>query len=152
MDLVDEEDVAVVEGREDRGGVAGPFERGAVRHGEPDFELRGDDARQRRLAHPGGAAEQEMVDGLASLPGRGEHDLEVLFEARLADELGEPARPQRRLFGAFGRIRFGAEELLAHDGPYTRLTARRRKASRRSSSTGPSSGIVASASRTSSGS
>ena len=48
------------------------------------------------LPRPGRAREQEVVDGLPA-PARGaEHDLEVLLQARLADELVEPARPERR--------------------------------------------------------
>jgi len=56
-----------------------------------------------------------MVGGLVSTPGGAEHDLEVLLEARLADEVGEAARPQRRLLGALDRVGGRLEQLLAHD-------------------------------------
>ena len=64
VDLVDEEHVAVVEVGEDRGEVAGAFERRAARDPQADFELGGDDARQRGLAEPGRAGEQDVVDRL----------------------------------------------------------------------------------------
>ena len=49
----------------------------------------GDDAGQRRLAQPRRAGEQHVIDGLPALPRRGQHDLEVLAQARLTDELVE---------------------------------------------------------------
>ncbi len=55
-----------------------------------------------------------MVDGLAALLRGGQHDLEVLAQARLADELRQPARPQRRLFGGFERVGGRAEQLVSH--------------------------------------
>ena len=76
--------------------------------------LVGDDARQARLAETGRAGEQHVVDGLAALLGRGQHDLEVLAQARLADELVEMPRPQRGLFGDLGFVGFGAEQLFSH--------------------------------------
>ena len=43
-----------------------------------------------------------MVDGLPALLGRGEHDLEVLAQPRLTDELPEAAGAQRGLFRDLG--------------------------------------------------
>ena len=77
VDLVDEEHVAVVEVREDRGEVAGPFERGTARGVQARAHLVGDDPGQRGLAEPGRTREQHVVDGLPALLGRGQHDLEV---------------------------------------------------------------------------
>ena len=134
MHLVDEQHVAVVEVREDGGEIAGPFERRPARGVEARAHLVGDDAGQARLAEPGRAGEQHVVDGLAALFGRGQHDLEVLAQAGLTDELPEVARPQRGLFRDLGVIGFGAQQLFSHVRP-----ARSRRASRRRSSTVPSS-------------
>ena len=57
------------------------------------------------LPVPGRTREQQVVDGLAALARRAEQDVEVLLQPRLADELGEPARPQRRLLRRLHRIR-----------------------------------------------
>ena len=54
-----------------------------------------------------------MVDGLAALGGRPQHDLEMLTELRLADEVVEPLRAQRRLLGALDHVGVGAQDLLA---------------------------------------
>ena len=51
---------------------------------------------------------------MASSARRAQHDLEVLLQARLADEVGQPARPQRRLFGTLGGVGRRLEQLLAH--------------------------------------
>ncbi len=64
VDLVDEQHVAVVEVGEDRGEVTGAFERGAARDAQRDVELGGDDPRQRGLAEPRRAGEEEVVDRL----------------------------------------------------------------------------------------
>ncbi len=116
MDLVDEEHVTVVEVGEDRREVAGAFERGTTRDPQADFELGGDDARQRGLAEPGRAGEQDVVDRLPAPARRGEHDLEVLLQARLADELVEPAGPETRLLGHLHRIGGRHQHLFPRHG------------------------------------
>ena len=121
--LVDEQHVAVVEVGEDRREVAGPFERGSARRRDARAHLVGDDAAEARLAEAGRAREQHVVDGLAALLRRGEHDLEVLAQARLADELVEPARPQRRLLRGLDRIGDRARAALLSS---VHLTCRRR--------------------------
>ena len=78
-----------------------------------------------------------MVDGLAALLRRGQHDLEVLAQAGLADELVEVARPQRGLLGDLGLVGLRAEQLLSHAPARARQP--QSAASRRSSSTVPSS-------------
>ena len=61
----------------------------------PGAHLGGDDAGQRRLAQPGRAGEEDVVDRLAALPGRLEHDGEVLDQLGLADELGRGTAGRR---------------------------------------------------------
>ena len=97
VDLVDEQDVARLEAGEDRGDVALPLERGpgdacGCRRRAP----RGRCARG-RLAEPGRADEQHVVERLAARLRRVERDRELLLDPLLADEVVEPARPQRAL-------------------------------------------------------
>src|SRR5262249_6401394 len=65
----------------------------------------------------GRAREQQVIGGLAAPAGRGQHDLEVLLEARLPDELVEPARPERRLLRLLRRVGRRAGQLLTHGTP-----------------------------------
>src|SRR5439155_13681202 len=109
MDLVDEQHVAVVEIRQDRGEVAGTLERGAAGDSHPRIELVGDDAGERGLAEARRTGEQEVVERLATPLRRPQHDLEMLTEAGLADELGQPARPQRGLPRNPDRVGVGAQ-------------------------------------------
>ena len=149
--LVDEQHVAVVEVREDRGEVAGALERGPARRLDARPHLGRDDPGERGLAESGRTGEQHVVDGLTALLRRVQHDLQVLAQAGLADELVEAPRPQRRLLGRLDRIGRRAAELVAHELVSHRAPASRRSASRSSSSTAPSSGSCPSTSRTSSG-
>ena len=61
-----------------------------------------------------------MIDGLAAPPRRLDHDLQVLLELGLADELGEAPRPEAGLDDRFGVRRDGrVEELVTHGAPPT---------------------------------
>jgi hypothetical protein len=123
VDLVDEQHVALAELGEDRGEVAGPFECRARGDLQVHTHLGGDDAGQRRLAQPGRAGEQQVVDRLLSLAGGLEHDSQVLLEFSLADELVERPRAQTRFefdLGAddvVGAADARIEELVTHDVP-----------------------------------
>ena len=59
--------------------------------------LRRDDRRERRLAEPGRAVEQHVVERLAALEGGVHRDGERLLDALLSDVFGEPARAQPTL-------------------------------------------------------
>ena len=74
VDLVDEEDVALVELGEDRGEVAGALERRARRDVQAHAHLGGDDAGEGGLAQPGRAGEEQVVGGLAPPARRLEDD------------------------------------------------------------------------------
>ncbi len=148
--LVDEQHVAVVEVREDGGEVARPLERGPARRRDARAHLGRDDAGQARLAEAGRTREQHVVDGLAPPLGGGEHDVEVLAQAGLADELVEATRPQRGLLGDLLGIGLRAEQLVSHGDTRGPGRARSLRASRSRSSTVPSAPICPSASRTSS--
>ena len=64
---------------------------------DADAELLADDVREPRLAEPGRAGEQDVVERLAARLRGVERDRELLLHALLADEVVEPARPQRLL-------------------------------------------------------
>ena len=97
VDLVDEEDVALVHPGQDRGQVAGVGERRAAGDPQRGAHLGGDDHGQRGLAEAGRAGEQHVVGRPAAQPGRLEDQPELGAHALLADDLVEGARPQRRL-------------------------------------------------------
>ena len=97
VDLVDEEHVARLERGQDRGDVALPLERRPGDLPDRDAELAPDDLRERRLAEPRRAGEQNVVERLAA-PVRGvERDRELLLDSLLPDEVGERAGPERAL-------------------------------------------------------
>ena len=96
MDLVDEDDVARLDRGEDRGDVL-PLERGAGDRADADAELLADDVREARLAEPRRPDEEDVVERLAPPLRRLERDRELFLDARLADELVEPARPEALL-------------------------------------------------------
>ncbi len=137
MDLVDEEDVLQLEAGEDRGHVALPLERGAGDRADADAELLADDLRERRLAEPGRADEQDVVERLAAGLRGGERDRELLLDALLADELVELARAER----ALELLLLGAEH-LGGDGAHQAACL---SASRTRSSAGRSGSTAASA-------
>src|SRR5438270_265790 len=80
VDLVDEENVALVEVGEESSEVACPFESRPRRDPETNFHLVGDDAGQRRLPEARRSCKQRVVDRFATLAGRAEQDLHVFAE------------------------------------------------------------------------
>ena len=94
VDLVDEQHVAVFEIGQQRREIAGLGDHRAGGRAEIDAELARHDLRQRRLAEPGRADEQHMVERLAAALGRLDEHLEIGPRRRLADELVERLRPQ----------------------------------------------------------
>ena len=107
VDLVDEQHVAVVEARQDRGEVAGMGDRRAARDAQRRGHLVGDDHRQRGLAEPGWPRQQDVVGGPSTPTRRLEHEPELLADPALADHLAERARTQRRLHGALVTLGLG---------------------------------------------
>ena len=99
VDLVDEQDVAVLEVGEQRGEVARLGDDRAGGGAEADAHLAREDSGERRLAEAGRAVEQHMVERLAAaLRGVDEH-AQILARRLLADELVEALRaeaPRRR--------------------------------------------------------
>ena len=147
VDLVNKEDVAVLEIGEQRGDVARPLKCWTRRHPDTGLELVGDDPRQGSLAKPRRACQKEMVDGLAAAAGGLDEDVQVLAQRGLADELAEAARPEGDLLGFLLGTGSGGEQLASHRDVASSLRAWRSR-----SSTSPSDGSSANASRISSAS
>ena len=83
--------------REVRIAARSPF-RSSSRAGDgadPDAELLADDVGEARLAEPGRADEQDVVERLVPRRRRGQRDLELVLEPLLTDELVESPRPER---------------------------------------------------------
>ena len=103
MDLVDEQDIALLQVGQQRCQVARPDQHRPCGDAEPHAHLGSHDPGQRSLPQPGGTGEQQVIDRLPALAGRLEHDPEVLGELGLPDELVEGPRPEVRLIDLFGR-------------------------------------------------
>ena len=167
VDLVDEEDVALLQVGEQGGQIAGPDQHRSGRDAQSDPELGGHDPGQRRLAEAGWPGEEQVVGGLVALQRGLEDDAEVFGQLALADELAEGAGAQPRLVGLLGRgglgvdrtVRLpldpgvhaeGGEHLLAGVRGH-RLRTSSRRAPRTSSSTGASPSTASRAPAISSG-
>src|SRR4051794_37116822 len=111
VDLVDEEDVARLQGCQDRRDVAFALERRACDLADPDAELVADDLGERRLPEPRRACKEHVVERLAACLRGVEGDLQLLLHALLPDEVAERARPERPLDLLLGVGEDGGEEL-----------------------------------------
>ena len=95
MDLVDEEHAARLERGEERGDVALALERRAGGLHERHVELGGDDLRERGLAQARRPGEQQVVERVAAARAASMAIESCSLSALLADEVLQPARPQR---------------------------------------------------------
>ena len=82
-----------------------------------DAQLGGDDVRERRLAEPGRAVEQHVVEHVAARARGGDLHAQVLAHVLLADVLVERPRPQRRLDEEILLERLGARPGSAGGAP-----------------------------------
>ena len=89
VDLVDEEDVALLEAGKNRGKVTSVLDRGAGGQSQGRSHLRGDDHCQRRLAESRRARKQDVVGAGRTHPRGVEHKLQLASHDALADELRE---------------------------------------------------------------
>ena len=101
VDLVDEQDVALLQVGEDAGHVDLALERRPRRGVDAHLQLGRDDAGQGRLAQAGRPGQQHVVERLAAVARRLHEDLELLLDAGLADEVGELLGAQRLVEVAF---------------------------------------------------
>ena len=93
VDLVDEEHVPRLERGENRGDVL-LLQRRARDGAQPDPELLPHDLRERRLAEPGRAGEEHVIERLGPRLGGVERDAKLLLHALLTDEVVEAAWPE----------------------------------------------------------
>ena len=97
VDLVDEQDVAILEIGENGGEVARLGDHRSRRGAKADAELAGDDLGERGLAEPRRAEEQDMVERIAAALGGLDEHAQILARRLLADEFVERLRAQRRV-------------------------------------------------------
>ena len=97
VDLVDEEDVALLEIGQQRREIAGLGDHRARCRAEIDAEFARDDLRQRRLAEAGRPDEEHVVERLLAPARRLDEDRKIGARLRLADEIGQHLRPQRAI-------------------------------------------------------
>ena len=115
VDLVDEEDVAILEIGEQGGEIARFGDHRPRGGAEADAELARDDLRQRGLAEPRRAEEEDMVERVAAPLGGLDEDAQILARRLLADELVERLGAQRGV-EILGAAVAGDDALLLH-GP-----------------------------------
>ncbi len=124
VDLVDEQHVVRLERRQDRCHVALALQRRAGDGVDPRAHLVGDDVREAGLAKARRARQQHVVARLTATARGLEVDRQLPDHPRLAEELGEPLRPQRSV--VLGPLLGRVDHALVHDH---RATAPRRRAS-----------------------
>src|SRR5262245_24445013 len=142
--LVHEQDVALLEGRQDRRQVARTVEGWPRRRLEPYAELVGHDPGERGLPEPRRAREQEVVHCLAPRTGAVDQQRQLLLDPVLTDELVDPSRPESGVELALLLGHLGVDDAwflrhVAHhppSAPSARVPPMRCKASRRRSSVG----------------
>src|SRR5439155_17197283 len=135
VDLVDEQDVALLDARQDGGHVALPLERRAGDGADADAERLADDVGEARLAEARRPREQDVVERLAALLRRRERDLELLLDPLLADEVVEPPRPERPLDLVLARVLEDRREKTEVAHAALRRARRTRSSAGRSGST-----------------
>ena len=94
MDLVDEQDVALLQRGEDRGEIAGPLDGRPRSVLDVDPELARDDRGEGRLAQARRAIQEDVVGCLSPAPRRREQHRQVGLDLALADVFVEGARTQ----------------------------------------------------------
>lgn len=110
MDLVEEEDLALLEGGEDRRQIARVLDGGARGDADRGVHLGGDDQGEGGLAEAGCAGEQDMIGRGTTGAGGLEHQVELFAHLLLADELVEVLRAQRGLDRGVLPVRTGGDQ------------------------------------------
>ena len=111
VDLVEEEHLALDQTGQDGRQVAGVLDRRTARDPQRGRHLRRDDHRQGGLAESRRPGQQDVVGHPAAVPGGLEHQSELVAHPRLALELGQAGRSQRRLGGPLLRVGPGRTRL-----------------------------------------
>ena len=100
VDLVEEEDLALLERGQDGRQVARVLDGRAARDAQRRAQLGRDDHGERRLAEPGRTGQQHVVGRPPAAAAASQHERQLVAHHALPDELLEPARAQRGLGGA----------------------------------------------------
>ena len=114
MDFVDEENIAAFQRREESGEISGLFNRRAA--GVLDIHAHGvrEDVGQGGLAQTGRAAEQDVLENIAPLLRRLNHQFEPLTNTLLALELAEQRRTQREIEGGLRSFESCLMKIFCH--------------------------------------
>ena len=107
MDLVDEEQLAFLQAREQAGEVGGLFDDRSRSHANGPAHFFSEDHRQGGLAQAGRAVEQDVVECAPFAASGPDHHAEAFHCARLANEIGEGRRAQCLIERAVGRAHRG---------------------------------------------
>jgi hypothetical protein len=97
VDFVDEEEVAVLQIRQNPGEIARFFNLGTAREVDLSTESTGKDVGEGGFAEPGRAAEEDVIEGVIPSLGCLNHEHEALFHLRLATEFLKVRRAQALL-------------------------------------------------------
>jgi hypothetical protein len=110
VDFVDEQDVALLEVREQACEVAGFFHHGAGGDADVAFHFLTEDEREAGFAQTGRTAEQDVIEHIAAFAGRAGHHAEAFNRLGLPDEIIETLRPQRCFLRRNRRLESGGNE------------------------------------------
>jgi hypothetical protein len=104
VNLIDEEDIVLLEIREDRRQISGMGEHEAGGRPQRGLHFLGDDVGNRRLPQAWWTVENGVIERLASLHRCIDADAQRLFHPLLSDVVIERLRPQHVFYG-YGRRR-----------------------------------------------
>ena len=96
MNFVEEEEIVAFHGRENGGEVAFFLEQRTGTDFYGDAHLVGENLGEGGLAEPRGTVEQDVIESFAAGAGSLDGDLEIFFNARLTDVVGEMLRADAR--------------------------------------------------------
>ena len=106
MNLVDEEDVALFERRQDADEILGLLQRRSAGRAKVRAELARDESGQRRLAEARRTVEQHVLERFAAPLGGVDRDAQIFDDPFLPDVFVERARPKARAVElVFDRVR-----------------------------------------------
>ncbi len=111
VNLVDEENVAGAQRREETDEIAGPLQHRSGGRSQLDTHLPCHEHGERRLAESGRAEEESVLEYLLPAFGCVNGDLQRGFHLGLADELVEARRTERGIRARFLGQRFGSGHL-----------------------------------------
>jgi hypothetical protein len=97
VQFVDEENVAVLQVRQQGSEIAGPRENRPGRHAKPRTHLARHNAGERGFAQSRRSREEQVVGALIPRAGGTEHYLQMPDKVTLADEIAERLGTKRRL-------------------------------------------------------